>query len=162
MNKTEKKYRLFLVTQSCSNKDRDLIIDSLETGLFCCEVSLQPFFTLRTNVHKMLLFIDELAILERLALIDFLSKRKIDKELYVKTEKISLSIIFFNQFTLLPMGFSSTEYQILSQQYIGTNLFIAGNWETVKQLKKLAYEVGYEDDEIQYSEYGKKGKCILR
>ena len=52
-------------------------------------ISSPPSFQPPSNIRKLLVFLEEASLLEQIALLDDLSKQKIETQIYIKTEQIS-------------------------------------------------------------------------
>ncbi len=128
-------------------------------------ISSPPSFQPPSNIRKLLVFLEEASLLEQIALLDDLSKQKIETQIYIKTEQISeerkksvgdrLQAHTLSTFSMKDVS------NILSQQSIGTHLFILGKWQMIQAIKEEAYHVGFSDDEIQTVGIGRKKEKVF-
>ncbi|EIJ82032.1 hypothetical protein PB1_03805 [Bacillus methanolicus PB1] len=160
-------YRLFFHNSTGRENDYLLLMGDFQNQLIELEVSDYSLFQLQSNPKKVLLFIDELAIFESLAIIHSLSLNKIETYLYIKTDRKQEETISYLQH-LLPNRIkcvSSFSYQevspILDKQVMGTKLFISGMWPMIRKVKEIAYAAGFTDEEIQYKGIGRKNEKIF-
>lgn len=165
--KTTGIYRLFFDISTATEIDYLQLVNHLHNQLIKLVASDNSLFHLPANSRKVLLFIDESAIFESLAIIYSLFFNKIETYLYVKTERKQGGTMSYVQ-NLLPNRISfisSCSYQeifpILNEQVMGTKLFISGTWPMISEVKKIAYTAGFTDEEIQYKGIGQKNETVF-
>lgn len=126
-----------------------------------------PLFTLWPSTKKVLLFINEESLFESLAILHFLHCSNIEFRLYIdlrqkEMEKLHyLQKNFLNRTTILSSFSEKVILPILRKQLIGTRLFISGQWTMVEQIKQMAYNAGFSDEEIQFRGIGKQNDKIF-
>ncbi|OHR65644.1 hypothetical protein HMPREF3291_12535 [Bacillus sp. HMSC76G11] len=163
--KKDRKYRIFFSTSAYQEQKR--LIDQLRYQIFELNVSDYSFFQFQPNDRKILLLIDESALFESLAIIDLLSLKKIETDIYIKTERQQGEIIDYLQSKLhsnlnfLSSSGSQEAYSILDDQIIGTKLFISGPWPMIHQIKQMANAAGFTDEEIQFKGIGRKKEKVF-
>lgn len=115
-------------------------------------------------VLKMLLFLEESTFMHT-TMIDDLILQKIEIQIYIKTEQISIEMKRYVQDTFPTHGLSTFSMMdvsnILSQQRIGTHLFICGKWSMIQAIKEKAYNVGFTESEIQTMGIGPKEEKVF-
>ncbi len=159
-SKNKGSYQIYLNTEGMSEAERERMMDQFRTQCFSFELNSQPFFKVQGNEQKIMMFVDEVTLVQGLALTAFLYELGIEREIAMKAERVDAAITKYleeNLATILTLvQGEGSEKQILENQWIGTRLFLAGEWEFVKRLNQMAYEAGYTDEDIQYSCYGVK------
>jgi hypothetical protein len=166
MNKKEGKYLLLLNTSVYQEQMRLHLVELLRNQTFELEAFDYSFFKLQPNCKKMLLLIDESAVIDSLAIISSLSIKKIETHLYVKTTSQQEDIvdylqdILYNNINLLSSFDDERVHSIFDEQIIGTNIFISGSWSMLHHIKQKAYDVGFSDEEIQYRGFGRKQEKV--
>lgn len=166
INKTKNKYRLYIDTHSNTAFHSNEQLDRLAVEPFAGVALEHPAFYLRPNLQKVVIICDELAICESIAFSHLLSKQKIAIELYIfKTKELDSEskdyyrALFSHQVNFLTE--MSSVYESLSYQLIGTKLFLAGNWKMVNEIRQLAKKIGFGEDEVHASRYGKDEERIF-
>ncbi|MEJ9232133.1 hypothetical protein LAV79_22230 [Peribacillus butanolivorans] len=165
--KNDRKYRLFFSTAAYQEQKRLQIAEQLRYQIFELKVSDNSFFQLQPSDRKMLLLIDESALFESLAIIDFLSLKKIETDIYIKAKRQQWEIIDYvksklhSNINFLSSSESQEAYSILDEQIIGTKLFISGLWPMVHHIEQMAKVVGFTDEEIQYKGIGRKKEKVF-
>jgi dimethylamine monooxygenase subunit C len=136
------------------------LAEQLQTPSFELNCLEHPLFEQLPNYRKVLFLIDELDLFDSLASIDLLSQNKIETSIYVKTDRQQGEIlnhiqhITHNNINYVS-SFENDEVEtLLSEQMIGTRIFISGPWEMIQQIKEIAGTVGFTDEEIHYNGSG--------
>ncbi|WKB34616.1 hypothetical protein QS257_11320 [Terrilactibacillus sp. S3-3] len=151
-------------TGRINENERGLLMDHFNSDDIQLDLSLQPFFNQKGNMQRILMMmIDDAAMAEGLALSTFLFKIGMEQQVCVKADNMDMKLrgYLMAPIMLLNDEDAQLEQQIIANQWMGTNLFIAGHWEFVKRLKRLALKAGYVEDEIHCSGYGIKQELVF-
>ncbi len=118
------------------------------------------------NCKKMIILAEESGISESLAIIGSLSENNIDFTIYVKTDDQQKEIsnqfqhISNNKINYIPSFKNEAVESIVDGQLIGTKIFIAGSSSMVQQVKEIAINAGFTEEEIQSKEFGPKDEQV--
>lgn len=97
------------------------------------------------NAKKIVVFVEDMKLLEQVKALDELAKKKMDTHLFIKGSSIS------------------DVSNILTQQLIGTHLVICGKWPFIQEIKEKAYLAGFSEDELHSELMGsrtEKAFCV--
>lgn len=164
--KKEGKYRLYFNTSSMQESYYFHLAEQLQTQSFELNCLEHPFFEHQSNYRKVLFLIDESDLFDSLAIIDLLSQNKIETAIYVKTDRQQGEILDHIQHIThnkiyYVSSFENDEVEsLLSEQMIGTRIFISGPWSMIQQIKKIASTVGFTDEEIHYNGSGENNDKV--
>lgn len=166
-SKVNSRYRLFLDLEKMEIQERVRFMDGLRSDFFYLEPSLKPIYQLKANAQKILMVIDHEAILESLALSSYLFEQGFKREIGIMAQHIDSRLKrYLDEGLSTPINILTVDepervQQFLANQCIGTNLFIAGHWEFVKEVLRFAAGAGYTPSEIQLSGYGLKYEKVF-
>ncbi|WP_028390385.1 dimethylamine monooxygenase subunit DmmA family protein [Bacillus cihuensis] len=163
--KQEGTYRLVMNTTTYPKQEKMRLVEELKDQEFELVVEEDPYFELHHSCEKMLLLIDQSALFVNLAEIDFLSLKNIEFHVFVLAEEKDPILDYLQQkhghrVTMLSSFVAEDVQDVLDKQLIGTKLFISGDWSMVRDVKQVAYSVGFTDAEIQTKEIGIKEEKV--
>ncbi len=159
--KKEGTYRLLINTSAYPEQKRAELVEQLRGQEFKLAVEEDPYFELHHDCQKMLILIDQSALFDSLADIDFLALKNIEFNVFVKAKEKDPVMDYLQHkhgdHIVSISSFTDEDIQsILDKQLMGTKLFISGTWSMVQDVKKIAYAAGFTDEEIQTKEIGEK------
>lgn len=159
--KKEGTYRLLINTSDYPNEKREQLVENLQVNEFSLAVEEDPDFELHHNCQNMIILVDQSALFDSLADIDFLALKNIEFNVFVKAKEKDPVMEYLQQkhgdHIVSISSFTNEEVQsILDNQLMGTKLFISGSWSMVQDVKQVAYAAGFTDEEIQTREMGEK------
>ncbi|MED4286838.1 dimethylamine monooxygenase subunit DmmA family protein [Priestia megaterium] len=160
-------YRLFLQTSNDQKGDYLRLLGYLRNQFIELEFTCYSLFRSQPNSRRVLLFIDELAMFENLSILYSLSLSKLETYIYIKIQKEPqettryLQRLFSDHINFKPFVSNQEVPDILAEQLMGTKLFISGLQSMVREVKEIAYDAGFTDDEIQYKEIGPRKEKVL-
>lgn len=163
-----KTYYAFLNSEGLTEEEKGWLMICFDKEFFYFDLFLQPMFTRKANMRKIIMVMEPDAVTECMALSCFLFKKRIDQEIALLNGTIQPALKeYFEKnlctpLTLFPDSEPVTSLQqFFANQWMGTYLFITGDWEFVKRKSLMACEVGYGENEIQLSGYGIKQKNVF-
>ncbi|CAM3019748.1 hypothetical protein PASE110613_12715 [Paenibacillus sediminis] len=152
-------YRIFIDTYFLTDEERLNVLNQLRTHDFQLECLSPLSFVLQPNTQKVLLFIEEIALLESLTVMEMLANLHIDMillvtdELQITGKQINYKLWQDSMPTAISFQNKDVHF-LLSWQKIGTHIFAAGAWPMVDRLKRIAEDVGFSDELFQFKGYG--------
>lgn len=113
------------------------------------------------NAKKIVLCLEDAKCLEQGTLLEELADHRLETEIYIHMEHIPAeSKNSQQQPSLLPFSMVDAA-SILTQQLIGTHLFISGKWPFVQAIKEQACSAGFSEDEITTLGIGPKEEKVF-
>ena len=164
--KIEKKCRLLFNTSELDKENLEQIVKQLQQQVFELKLSESSIFNHQPNCRKMVLIIDEATLFESLPFIESLSINQIETNVYVKSDQQQGELVNYlkqklrNNINVLSSFKSEEAGSIFDEHTIGTNLFISGSWSMIQNIKEMAYDSGFTDEEIQYKGIGQKNEKV--
>ncbi len=159
IDKEKFEYCLFMELDE-SREDASLLLEHCSSCFI--QLSLEETLKIKQNMKRILLIMDNSSLLKNCAVLKLLSGKKYELTL-IHLEDNSFVYVdeFANSLSIdIVVKSVSSLAVLLADQFIGTRLFIVGQWSFIQEINNIAKNVGFTVEEIEYFLHGTKDEKV--
>ena len=159
IDKERLEYCLFMELDEI-REDPALLLEHCSSGFL--QLSLEKTLNIKQNMKRILLIADNSSLLKNCAVLKLLSREKYETTfIYLEDNPFVYVGEFANSLSIdVVVKSVSSLAVLLADQFIGTCLFIIGQWGFIQEINSLAKNAGFTVDEVESFLHGRKDEKV--